>query len=119
MQHKRRRGHCWPGNSRERYANMHVSVHHMITDPQKWEQITTKMKAAVEQGRLPQGLKGLMYLPGADGRKADCVWEAQSLDTLRNFLDREIGTAARNDYFQINTEAAFGLPGQEEMRKAA
>ena len=54
-----------------------------------------------------------------DGRKADCVWATQSLDRLKNFLDREIGTAARNDYFQINSGAAFGLPGQEEMRKAA
>ena len=98
---------------------MHVSVHHIITDPQKWEQVTKKMTAAVEQGRLSQGLKALMYLPGADSRKADCVWEAQSLDALKNFLDREIGTAARNDYFQINTAAAFGLPGQEELRKAA
>jgi hypothetical protein len=98
---------------------MHVSVHHTITDPQKWDQVTKNMMAALEQGRLPQGLKGLMYLPGSDGRKADCVWEAQSLDALKNFLDREIGTAARNDYFQINTEAAFGLPGQEELHKAA
>ena len=98
---------------------MLVSVHHTITDRQKWEQITKSMMTLLEQGRLPQGLKGLMYLPAADGAKADCVWEAQSLETLRSFLDREIGTAARNDYFQINTEAAFGLPGQEEMRKAA
>ena len=98
---------------------MHVSVHHIISDPQRWEQVTKNITALVEQGRLPQGLKALMYLPGTDGRKADCVWEAQSLDTLKNFLDREIGSAARNDYFQINSEGAFGLPGQEEMRKAA
>jgi hypothetical protein len=98
---------------------MHVSVHHIISDPQRWEQVTKNITALVEQGRLPQGLKALMYLPGTDGRKADCVWEAQSLDTLKNFLDREIGSAARNDYFQINTEAAFGLPGQEDLRKAA
>ena len=98
---------------------MHVSVHHMITDPQKWDQVTKNMMTLMEQGRLPQGCKGLMYLPGADGRKADCVWEAQSLDTLKTFLDREIGPAARNDYFQIKTEAAFGLPVQEELRKAA
>jgi hypothetical protein len=98
---------------------MHVSVHHTITAPQKWEQVTRKMLAMVEQGRLPQGCKGLMYLPGSDGRKADCVWEAPSVDALRSFLDREIGTAATNDYFQINTEAAFGIPGLEELRKAA
>ena len=98
---------------------MHVLVHHNITNPQQWEQVTQKLKTAVEQGGIPQGLKGLMYLPSADGRKADCLWEAKSVETLRSFLDREIGTAAKNDYFQINTEAAFGLPGHEEMRKAA
>jgi hypothetical protein len=98
---------------------MYVSVHHIITDTRKWEEITQKMTTAVEQGKLPQGLKGLMYLPGTDGRKADCLWEAQSVDALKTFLDREIGNAARNEYFQINAQAAFGLPGQEEMRKAA
>jgi hypothetical protein len=98
---------------------MHVSIHHVITDPQKWEQVTQKMMQLVEQGQLPQGLKALMYLPGTDGRKADCLWEATSVDALRNFLDRAIGTAARNEYFQINSQAAFGLPGQEELRKAA
>ena len=98
---------------------MHVSVHHTITDPQKWEQVTKSMMAMVEQDRMPQGLKGLIYLPGTDGRKADCLWEAQSVDALKNFLDREIGMAARNEYFQVKTEAAFGLPGQEEVRKPA
>ena len=98
---------------------MHVSVHHAITDPQKWEQATRKIMAKVEQGQVPQGMKGLMYLPSTDGRSADCLWEAQSVDALKSFLDREIGTAARNDYVKINTQAAFGLPGQEEMRKAA
>ncbi len=98
---------------------MHVLVHHDITDRQQWDQLTQKMKTAVEQGQLPQGLKGLMYLPSADGRKAACLWEAQSLDMLKGFLDRQTGTAARNDYFDINTQAAYGLPGQEEMRKAA
>ena len=98
---------------------MHVSVHHIIKDPQKWAQVTTKMMTMLEQGRLPQGLKALMYLPGTDGRKADCLWEAQSVDALKNFLEPAIGSAATNDYFQINAQAAIGLPGQEAMRKAA
>ena len=75
--------------------------------------------AIVEQGRLPQGSKALMYLPGTDGHKADCLWEAQSVDALKTLLDREIGTAASNDYFQINSEAAFGLLDQETSRMAA
>jgi hypothetical protein len=99
--------------------NMHVFVQHNITDPQKWEQITQKMTKVIEESRLPQGLKALMYLPSTDGRKANCLWEAQSVDAVKSFLDREIGSAARNEYFQINSQQAFGLPGQEELRKAA
>ena len=98
---------------------MYVSVQHSITDPRKWEQVTQNMMAMVEQGRLPQGFKGLSYMPSVDGRKAACLWEATSVEALRTFLDREIGPAAKNDYFAINTQAAFGLPGQEQMRKAA
>ena len=98
---------------------MHVSVHHIITNAQQWDQVTKKMMAALEQGRLPQGLKALMYLPGANGRNADCLWEAPSVEALKTFLDPQIGIAAKNDYFQINTQAAVGLPGQEELRKAA
>ena len=98
---------------------MYVAVHHMISDNQKWQQVTQNLTTKLEHGQLPPGLKGLMYMPATDGRKADCVWEAPTVDTLRNFLDREIGSAARNDYFEINSRAAFGLPGQQELRKAA
>jgi hypothetical protein len=98
---------------------MYVAVHHTITDAQKWEQVTKNLMTMVEKGQLPHGLKGLMYLPGTDGHRADCFWEAQSVDALRNFLNPAIGTAARNDYFEINAQAAFGLPGQEAMRQAA
>ena len=98
---------------------MHVLVHHNISDTQKWAQVTTNIKSKVEQGQVPSGLKGLMYLPSADGRRADCLWEASSVEALRSFLDREIGSAGRNEYIEINSSEAFGLPGQEEMRKAA
>jgi len=76
-------------------TNMYVSVHHNITNPQEWAKTTRNIMAMTEQGRLPNGLKGLMYLPAVDGRKADCVWEANSVDALKNFLDRETGSAAK------------------------
>lgn len=98
---------------------MYVSVHHTITDPQKWNQTNRNIMAMTEQGRLPQGLKGLMFLPAVDGRKADCVWEANSVEALKNFLDRETGPASRNEYIPIKADAAFGLPGTEMQRKAA
>ena len=98
---------------------MYVSVHHTITDPQKWGQTAQNIMAMTQQGRLPQGLKGLMFLPSVDGRRADCVWEANSVDTLKNFLERETGTAARNEYIPIKADSAFGLPGREVTQKTA
>jgi len=98
---------------------MFVSVHHTIKDPQKWEQATKNIMTLMEQDRLPAGMKGLMYLPGADGRKAVCLWEATSVEALRNFLDRESGPSAQNEYMAVKADAAIGLPGQPEAAQKA
>ena len=89
---------------------MIVAIHHNITDPGKWEEITSKIGPMIEEGRLPEGVKPLFYLPGMDGRKADCVWEAHSVEDLKRFLEPLTSSAARNEYFQINAEQAMGLP---------
>ena len=98
---------------------MHITVHHKITNPQKWEQASKNIMALAEQGLLPQGLKGLMYLPSVDGRNADCVWEANSVEALKSFMERETASGAKNEYFQIDDAKSFGLPSRVEMRKAA
>jgi hypothetical protein len=57
-------------------------------------------------------------LPSTDGRNADCVWEAISVADLQKFVDRET-TGARNEYFQIKSDAAIGLPKAEDLARAA
>ena len=91
---------------------MYVSIHHKITDSQKWDQATKNMMAAIEQGSLPQGLKAVMYLPATDGRQADCIWEANSVDALKAFIEPATSSAAQNEYVPINAEGALGLPGK-------
>ena len=91
---------------------MFVVIHHQITDPKKWDELTGQIGTAIEQGLLPKGLKALFYLPSTDGRRADCLWEADSVENLKRFLDPQTGTAARNEYMQINVEHALGLPVQ-------
>ena len=98
---------------------MHIAVHHLITNSQKWEQASKHIMELSEQGKLPPGLKGLMYLPAMDGHKADCLWEADSLEALKRFMDRETGNGAKNDYFQIDDASAFGLPAHSELHHAA
>ena len=93
---------------------MIVAINHNITDPKKWEEAISKIGPMVEEGRLPHGLKGLCFLPGVDGRRADCVWEAGSIDDLKRFLEPLTASAARNEYFQIDAEHAMGLPLGEQ-----
>lgn len=98
---------------------MFVAIHHNITDPKRWEESTSQIGPMVEQGRLPKGLKALFYLPSTDGRKADCVWETDTLENLKRFLEPMISESAQNEYFQINVEHAFGLPVSKQEQVAA
>ncbi len=93
---------------------MHAVIHHFINDPAKWEQTSRDVKSQIEQHRLPKGLTPLQYFPSVDGRRADCLWEAESLEALRQYMDRTTSGASRNEYFEVKAQDAFGLPKGEE-----
>jgi len=97
---------------------MIIAVHHVINNPDRWEQSVKRIMALSDNNDLPKGLKGLMFLPAMDGHKADCVWEANTIESLQNFLDREIGTGATNEYYQVDDASAFGLPAHKEIHHA-
>jgi hypothetical protein len=105
-------------NETKENQSMHAVIRHYINDPVKWDRSTKSITSMIEQGRLPKGLKPLEYLPSVDGRNADCVWEAESLRTLQQFVDGETTGAARNEYFEVKEEAAIGLPKGEEAMAA-
>ena len=94
---------------------MIISVHHMILNPEQWERSIKRITGLADKGLLPKGLKGLLFLPGMDGHRADCVWEADSIESLKTFLDRESGSGAKNEYFQVDDTSAFGLPVHGEL----
>jgi hypothetical protein len=96
---------------------MHAVIRHYISDAAKWDRSVKNIMSMVEQHRLPSGFVPLQYLPSADGRNADCLWQAESLGALQKFMDRET-TGARNEYFAVKDEAAIGLPKSEEVMQA-
>ena len=95
---------------------MFVAIHHTITDPKRWGEILQKLEPMIEGGQLPQGIKPLFYLPSTDGRRADCVWEANSVESLKQFLSPHLAGASQDDYFQVNTELAMGIPAHAPER---
>jgi hypothetical protein len=96
---------------------MHAVIRHYISDPVTWDRTVKNIMSMIEQHRLPGAFTPLQYLPSADGRNADCVWETDSLSALQTFMDRET-KGARNEYFEVKDEAAIGLPKSEEMLHA-
>jgi hypothetical protein len=96
---------------------MHAVIRHYINDPAKWDRSVRNIMSMIEQQRLPNGFMPLQYLPSADGRNADCLWKAESLEALQKFMDRET-SGARNEYFEVKDEAAIGLPRNEEVLQA-
>lgn len=85
---------------------MHVIAVHRITDPEKF----FSMDAEEVAGGGPPGVQGRTFFPAKEGSTAVCVWEADSIDSLRNYLDPATEGVAENTYFEVDEERAMGLP---------
>ncbi len=83
---------------------MHVVAIHEISDP-------TTFWAAAQELQLPDGVAIHSTIPNTDGTRAVCVWEADSVDTVRDIVEREAGHVSTNEYFPVDEEHAMGLPG--------
>ncbi len=89
---------------------MIVGVYHSISDSRKFWEIAGQIEGVIKEGRLPKGVKALTFAPSTDGRRAFCMGEADSLSSLRSFLEPYTGSVARNEYFEVDTHKAEGLP---------
>lgn len=85
---------------------MHIVVQHQITDPEKF----FSMDAEEVAGGGPPGVQGRQFFPSMDKSVAACLWEADSVHTLRDYLDPATAGASENAYFEVDTERAVGLP---------
>ena len=39
-----------------------------------------------------------------------CLWEANSLDEIREYVDATLGDSSDNELFEVDAEQALGLP---------
>jgi hypothetical protein len=85
---------------------MHVVVQHRITDPEKF--FSVNAEEVVENA--PPGVVGRQFFPSQDRTAAACLWEGDSLDAVREYVDSVTGDASENTYFEVNAEYAMGLP---------
>lgn len=60
---------------------------------------------------IPPHLKLHQILPNEDGTQAVCLWEADSVDEVRAFVEEAAGHATIARYFTVAADRAVGLPG--------
>jgi hypothetical protein len=84
---------------------MKVGVIHRISDPEK----------AQSQGQSlfepHEGVQLLQFCPSQDFTSATCIWEAESIDAVRDVVDPTLGDTSEQTYYKVDTEQAVGLPG--------
>jgi hypothetical protein len=80
---------------------------HDVSDPERfWG------GAAEGIGSLPQGVALHATYPRHGGSKAVCLWEAESMDAVRQIVEGAAGDSSRNEFFEVDPQhaGARGLP---------
>ena len=64
--------------------------------------------------QLPPSVSLLTTYPQADGARAVCLWEAPSVDAVREIVDTGTGDFSRNEFFEVDPQhpGTRGLPAQ-------
>ena len=83
---------------------MYVIAIHEIHDPDNgWE--------LAKGWTPPEGFTVHLSISGEDGRRAVCLWEAESAEAVQALLDAGFGEVARNQTFAVDqsyaSEAGF------------
>ena len=85
---------------------MYFVVHHRVVDRETF--LSTHPKDI--GGNAPAGVKVFHFLPAKDASAADCLWQADSFDALRDYLDPATRGISENTYFEVDSRLAMGVP---------
>ena len=84
---------------------MFVSVIHRVSDPDAFA-----AAAAAATPQLPTDLKVHLTVTGDDRSTVICLWEAPSVDDVRDLVESHLGHASTNEYIRIDPSKSMGLP---------
>jgi hypothetical protein len=91
---------------------MYVVVQHQFTDPQT---AFSRGEKLIKNEGAPAGVRGLQFYPSRDASAATCLWEADSVEAIQEYVDSTLGDSSVNTCYEVDAEQAFaerplGLP---------
>ncbi|MFN2457966.1 MAG: hypothetical protein ABR502_07185 [Chitinophagaceae bacterium] len=93
---------------------MLVIAHHDVNDPNAFWSAAKEVTSS-----LPPHLKLHQVYPSQDMKSGTCVWEADSAAEVQKFLDEKVGHASKNFTYEVNEDAAYGLPARSKQTAIA
>ena len=91
---------------------MYVVVQHRIKDPQL---AFTRGERLIMNEGAPRGARGLQFYPSQDASAVTCLWEADSVESIQQYVDSTLGDSSENTCYPVDADRAFadrpsGLP---------
>jgi hypothetical protein len=91
---------------------MYVVVHHQIKDQQT---AFSRGEKLMRNEGAPVGARVLQFYPSTDGSTVFCLFEADSVEAIQEYVDSTLGDSSQNSCYQADAEQAFaerplGLP---------
>ena len=83
---------------------MYVVVYHQFKDLQT---AFARGEKLIRNEDAPPGVRGLQFYPSSEGTAATCLWEANSVDDVRGYVDAALGDSSDNTCWEVNAELAF------------
>jgi hypothetical protein len=91
---------------------MYVVVQHQTKDRQT---AFARGEKLIKNEGAPIGVRGLQFYPSTDGSAITCLWEADSVEEIQEYVDSTLGDSSQNTCYEVDAEQAFaerplGLP---------
>lgn len=84
---------------------MLIIAHHIVSKPVEFWEAAKKITK-----QLPSNLKLHGVYPSKDTKTGTCLWEANSVQEVQQFLDKHTDKLAKNFCYEVNVKESMGLP---------
>jgi hypothetical protein len=84
---------------------MFISVIHRISDPDAFAPATASAGPSI-----PEDLKLQQYVASGDRSTSICLWEAPSVERVRDLVEPLLGRVSKNEYIVVDASGSMGLP---------
>ena len=83
---------------------MYVVVHHEIRNP---ETAFARGESLQTGEGAPAGVRVLQFYPSTDGSTVTCLWEADAVSALQEYVDTVLGDSSVNACYEVDAGQAF------------